>query len=447
MKNRREFLMALLAAGAGLAACGSAERLPSVPVSTAQGDTSPDMPPPTEPAPTDAAPAEGGARPVARGEISPALVNANNRFGLKLFANLREADAAGNVFISPASVAIALAMTYNGAGGETQQAMARALELNGLSLDEVNQSYAALLQTLATADPKVTLSIANSLWGRQDVAFRQDFLARVRLFYEAEVSALDFSDPATVDIINAWVNEKTNRKISRILDRISDDAILFLINAIYFKGAWVKAFDPQATREQPFILLDGSQKPVSMMSRSGEFRHLRGADFQAVSLPFGAPDAEGRFSMYVFLPDESSSLDALAARLTAEQWAAWMAQFAPAEGFLAMPRYTLEYEAGLNNALSALGMGVAFDPQQADFSLMVDLRPENVFISSVRHKTFIEVNEEGAEAAAVTSVEMGVTSAREEPERFTMIVERPFLVAIRDDRSGAVLFIGAIVAP
>jgi len=447
MKNRREFLMALLAAGAGLAACGSAERLPSVPVSTAQGDTSPDMPTPTEPAPTDAAPAEGGARPVARGEISPALVNANNRFGLKLFANLREADAAGNVFISPASVAIALAMTYNGAGGETQQAMARALELNGLSLDEVNQSYAALLQTLATADPKVTLSIANSLWGRQDVAFRQDFLARVRLFYEAEVSALDFSDPATVDIINAWVNEKTNRKISRILDRISDDAILFLINAIYFKGAWVKAFDPQATREQPFILLDGSQKPVSMMSRSGEFRHLRGADFQAVSLPFGAPDAEGRFSMYVFLPDESSSLDALAARLTAEQWAAWMAQFAPAEGFLAMPRYTLEYEAGLNNALSALGMGVAFDPQQADFSLMVDLRPENVFISSVRHKTFIEVNEEGAEAAAVTSVEMGVTSAREEPERFTMIVERPFLVAICDDRSGAVLFIGAIVAP
>lgn len=447
MKNRREFLTALLAAGVGLAACGRAEQLPAVPVSISQRDTPTDTPAPREPAPTATAPAGGGARPVARGEISPALVEANNRFGLKLFANLRDADAAGNVFISPASVAIALAMTYNGAGGETQQAMAGALELNGLSLDEVNQSYAALLQTLATADPKVTLSIANSLWGRQDVAFRQDFLARVKLFYEAEVSALDFSDPATVNAINAWVSEKTNRKITRILDRIADDAILFLINAIYFKGAWVKAFDPQVTREQPFILLDGSQKQVRMMSRSGEFSYLRGDDFQAVSLPFGAPDTESRFSMVVLLPDESSSLDALTARLTAEQWATWMGQFVWSPGFLAMPRYTLEYEAGLNNALSALGMGVAFDPQRADFSPMVDLRPENVFISNVKHKTFIEVNEEGAEAAAVTSVEMGVTSAREEPERFTMIVERPFLVAIRDDHSGALLFVGAIVSP
>lgn len=447
MKNRREFLIALLAASAGLGACASAEPAPPLSTPVPQRDMPLDAPAPVEQAPTATAPAEGGPRPVARGEISPALVDANNRFGLKLFANLRDADAAGNVFISPASVAIALAMTYNGAGGETQQAMARALEFNGLSLDEVNQSYAALLQTLATADPKVTLSIANSLWGRQDVAFRQDFLARVRLFYEAEVSALDFSDPTTVDTINAWVNEKTNRKIPRILDRISDDAILFLINAIYFKGAWVKAFDPQLTREQPFILSDGSQKQVPMMSRSGEFRYLRGEDFQAVSLPFGAPDTESRFSMLVFLPDPSSSLDALTGRLTAEQWAMWMAQFGLAEGFLAMPRYTLEYEAGLNGALIALGMGVAFDPQQADFGPMVDLRPENVFISSVMHKTFIEVNEEGAEAAAVTSVEMGVTSVREQPERFTMIVERPFLVAIRDDQSGAVLFIGAIVAP
>ncbi|MGQ9815576.1 MAG: serpin family protein [Candidatus Roseilinea sp.] len=447
MKNRREFLIALLAASAGLGACASAEPAPPLSTPVPQRDMPLDAPAPVEQAPTATAPAEGGPRPVARGEISPALVDANNRFGLKLFANLRDADAAGNVFISPVSVAIALAMTYNGAAGETQQAMARALELNSLSLDEVNQSYAALLQTLATADPKVTLSIANSLWGRQDVAFKQDFLARVRLFYEAEVSALDFSDPATVDTINAWVNEKTNRKIPRILDRISDDAILFLINAIYFKGAWVKAFDPQLTREQPFILSDGSQKQVPMMSRSGEFRYLRGEDFQAVSLPFGAPDTASRFSMLVFLPDESSSLDALTARLTAEQWATWMAQFGPAEGFLAMPRYTLEYEAGLNGALTALDMGVAFDPQQADFGPMVDLQPENVFISSVMHKTFIEVNEEGAEAAAVTSVEMGVTSVREQPERFTMIVERPFLVAIRDDQSGAVLFIGAIVAP
>ncbi|MCS7060576.1 MAG: serpin family protein [Anaerolineae bacterium] len=431
----------------GLVACSPTERFSSGERSSSASPTPAGRSPTTPTEPLSDTPSPDALKPVMRGEFGPALVEANNRFGLKLFTYLRGADTTQNVFISPASVAIALAMTYNGAAGETQQAMSRVLELNELSLDEVNQSYALLLKTLASADPKVTVSIANSLWGRQDVPFNADFLGRVRLFYNAEVAALDFSDPSAVETINRWVSDQTNRKIPKILDRIADDAILFLMNAIYFKGAWVTAFDPQLTREQPFIMADGSQKPVQMMSRSGKFQYLRSADFQAVRLPFGAPDAESRLSMVVLLPEPTSSLDVLAARLTAEQWATWMGQFAPAEGLLAMPRYTLEYQANLNRALAALGMSIAFDPQRADFSRMVDLRPENVFISNVVHKTFIEVNEEGAEAAAVTSVEMGVTSAREEPERFTMIVDRPFLIAIRDDRSGVLLFIGAIVAP
>ena len=457
MRHVSKVLIVTLAVA--LTACGGAPRLPSVPIATQSVESSPTQLPPTEPAevaptgvPATPAPeateaGAGGSRPVARGEISPELVAANSRFGFKLFAELLKAEPGSNVFISPASVAIALAMTYNGASAATQEAMAQTLELQGMSLDEANQAYAALLQTLETADPKVQLAIANSLWARQDIQFNTDFLQRVKLFYDAEVTSLDFTSPSSVDTINGWVNENTNGKIPTILDQISGDAILYLINAIYFKGTWIKAFDPKLTQDSMFNLLGGSQKQVPMMMRSDAFRYLRGDGFQAVSLPYGEKDGEGRFSMYVFLPDEGSSLDALLNGLTAERWNEWMAMFGPAEGDLAMPRYRLEYEVGLNDALKALGMAVAFDPQQADFSAMVDLKPENVFISNVKHKTFVEVNEEGTEAAAVTSVEMGVTSAREEPQRFSMIVDRPFFVAIRDDQSGEVLFMGAIVAP
>ena len=386
----------------------------------------------------------GAADPkLAKEPVPPNLVAANTRFAFKLFRELAAQDAGKNLFISPSSVSLALAMTYNGADGTTQTAMANALELGGMSLEEVNQANLVLLSNLAYADEKVRLAIANSLWSREDMPFYPDFIDRNRHYYGAEVTNLDFTDPKTPDIINAWVNRNTNGKITKIIDAIPPEMILYLINAIYFKGEWSEQFDLKNTRDQEFTLLDGSKKAVPMMHQSDTYRYYRGDSFQAVSLPYG----EKRFSMYVFLPDESSSLAALQERLTADVWEGWMAQFHPMGGDIGLPRFELEYEKQLNDALKATGMEIAFDPERANFGKMLPVSPSrNAYISEVKHKTYVKVNEEGTEAAAVTSVGMGISSVSV-PQRFTMIVDRPFFVAIRDDTSRTVLFMGSIVDP
>ncbi|MCL5997618.1 MAG: serpin family protein [Chloroflexi bacterium] len=378
------------------------------------------------------------------------LSAANVRFGLKLYNEVLKQNTGSNLFISPASVAIALAMTYNGANGETQQAMAQALELQDMTLQEVNEAYAALKASLENPDPKVQLNIANSLWVRQGITFNPDFLQRNELYFRAEVSELNFSDPNAATAINDWVNKNTNGKIQQIVDQIPPEMVLYLINAIYFKGTWTKEFDKAKTQDQPFHLLDGSQQQVPLMSQSGQYQYLKGPNFQAVSLPYGEGTesaAAGRISMYVFLPDEGSTLAEFHQSLSAANWNTWMGQFNQAEGDVKLPRFKLEYQVNLNEALQALGMSAAFDPQQADFSAMRNSADENLYISEVKHKTFVEVNEEGTEAAAVTSVGVGTTALQESPQRFTMTVDRPFFFAIRDNSTGMVLFMGSITQP
>jgi serpin B len=399
-------------------------------------------------------PADGKSPGVAQASddmIKNKLAAANTHFSLQLFDAVRNQAGESNVFISPASVAIALAMTYNGAAGDTQQAMAQALALQGISPQEVNEAYAALRTALQNAGPGVQLNIANSLWARQGITFNPDFLQRNKLYFQAEVNELDFGDPGAADKINAWVNQNTNGKIQRIVGQIPSEMVLYLINAIYFKGSWVKEFDKSKTQDLPFRLPDGSQRQAPLMSQSGEFQYLKGPSFQAVRLPYGsksATEASGapRISMLVFLPDEGTDLATFEQNLEVANWDRWMAQFQQAEGDLKLPRFKLEYEIVLNEALKALGMAVAFDPQRADFSAM-RTAGENLFVSEVKHKTFVEVNEEGTEAAAVTSVGVGTTAMREPPQRFNMVVDRPFFFAIRDDRTGIVLFMGSIVRP
>jgi serpin B len=369
------------------------------------------------------------------------LTAANTRFGFKLFSALFTQDRGKNIFVSPSSVAFALAMTYNGAGGETQQAMAKALELQGLSLPEVNQASAALRTTLASLDPKVQLAIANSLWAKRGIALKPDFVKRNQEFYQAEVQALDFSDPGAPQTINAWVSKHTNGKINKIIERINAEAILFLINAIYFKGNWEVAFEKKLTKEGTFNLSGGRKKKLPVMSQSSRYPYYRGNKFQAVSLSYGT----GRVSMYIFLPDQNSSLDAFLANLNAENWESWMSQFGNMKGDIVLPRFKLEYEAVLNDALKALGMEMAFNRQRANFSGISAISPEaNIFIDQVRHKTFLEVNEEGTEAAAATSVGIGITAIQ---ESFRLVIDRPFFCAIRDNKTGAILFMGAIVEP
>ena len=386
----------------------------------------------------------GGFAVAAEPAVPQPLVSAYTDFGFNLFAEVGRRDAGKNVFISAPSVAFALAMTYNGANGETARAMAETLRLKGMSRGEANRANAALKALLQDPGPGVALAIANSLWARQDVSFKPEFLERNKKSYGAKVAVLDFADPAAPATINAWVSENTKGKIEDIVNKIPRSAILYLINAIYFKGDWTNPFDEAKTRERPFHLADGSQKMHPMMARSGYYRHYRGPDFQAVSLPYG----EGRLSMYVFLPDEGGSLLEFQKRLNAESWSEWMSQFRMAEGEIVLPRLKLRYEARLNDMLGALGMEVAFDPDRADFGDMCTVS-ERVLISEVKHKTFVEVNEKGTEAAAATSVETRAVSGLlyQFTYQFTMVVDRPFFFAIRDDKTGLVLFMGSIVEP
>jgi serpin B len=364
---------------------------------------------------------------------------AYTKFGFKLFGKLI-AEKEQNVFISPASVAFALAMVYNGAAGETQQAMARTLEIQGLSLDALNQGNARLRQALGNPDPRIKLSLANSLWLQQGFAFTPGFLKCNEEFYGATLEVINFADPRSSAAINAWVAKATTGKITGIVDKIEPP--LLLINAIYFKGLWAKPFDKALTKELPFTLLDGRQKRAPMMSQAGNYQYYRGKNFQAVSLPYGE---KGRFSMKIFLPDQDSSLKEFLRELNAANWQRWLADFHKTPGSIVLPRFKLEYEASLTEPLKAMGMEVAFDINKANFAHL-DPTPPGVYIGEVKHKTLVEVNEEGTEAAAVTAVHMPLASMAPMQE-FTMVVDRPFFVAIDDSETGVQLFLGAVVEP
>lgn len=367
------------------------------------------------------------------------LIEANTKFGFKLFNEILKEESGNNVFISPSSIAIALAMTYNGASGETQQAMAKALELQGMNIGQVNQANEALKVSLENADPEVQLSIANSLWSKLGIEFQPEFLQRNKQFYGAQVKELDFASLDAPRTINNWVQENTGGKIDKIIDQITPNELLFLINAIYFKGNWSKKFDQNLTTELPFYLLDGTQKQHPLMLGSGNYKYYENETFQAISLPYG----EGRLSFYVFLPRESTTLKAFEQQLSHQNWQQWMEQFGKRNGTIKLPRFKFEYDIQLNDALRALGMEVAFSPR-ADFA---DMTSTPVAIDQVKHKTFVEVNEEGTEAAAVTSIGITRTSAEISPSPFQMVVDRPFFCAIRDNQTGTVLFMGSIVEP
>ena len=372
--------------------------------------------------------------------IDTKLVSANTKFGFNLFSQLLVKDNNKNIFVSPSSIALALAMTYNGADGSTKEVMAKALELQGLNLQQVNSNYAELKTSLENPDPEVTLNIANSLWADQDVNLKPDFIQNNQEFYQAKVTNLNFADSDTPNKINSWVKENTQGKIENIIDKIDPNQVLFLLNAIYFKGSWKQEFDQEKTTQLPFYLSSGEEKQHPMMSQSGDYKYYESEKFQAVSLPYGE---DGRVSFYVFLPKQNSNLNSFYESLNAANWEKWMSKFALRNGSLRLPRFKMDYEATLNDALSALGMEEAFT-NRANFSQMGN----NLKISQVKHKTFVEVNEEGTEAAATTSVGIELTSAQIPSQKpFRMIVDRPFFCAIRDNQTGTVLFMGSIVEP
>jgi serine protease inhibitor len=376
------------------------------------------------------------------GELTVAqryLIESDNKFGLKFFKEIVKEEKDSNVFISPLSVSMALGMTYNGANGETQEAMQKTLELNGLTLQEVNESYKSLIELLRGLDPKVQFQIANSIWFRQDKEPEKEFIDLCKEYFDALVRAMNFADPNAAKIINGWVYENTNGKIEEIVDDPIDPMIvMFLINAIYFKGTWTFQFDEESTKDTLFTSPDGTKKPCKMMEQRGLYKYFANEDFQAVDLPYG----DGDFSMTIFLPYRNTNIDSLIAQFDQENLNYWLSCFSSDSGDIYIPKFTLEYELGLNRVLKTMGMEIAFDPGRADFSKMY--QGGGVWIDTVKHKTYVEVNEEGTEAAAATVVEMARGPG---PPGFWMRVDRPFIFLIRENKSQTILFIGKIVEP
>ena len=369
--------------------------------------------------------------------VNPRLVAANTKFGFNLFHTLSKQQPNQNIFISPTSVALALSMTYNGVSGETKQEMTKVLELTGITPQEINAANQGLQNSLQKVDPNVQVLIANSLWAQQGFFLKPEFLQTNQEYYQANVTELDLINPQSLSLINNWVSQKTQGKIEKIVDKIRPDEVLFLINAIYFKGNWKTPFDKSKTANKTFSLSDGSSKQHPMMSQTAIYGYYETDKFEAVSLPYGK---EGSLSMYIFLPRLNSNLETFLHQLTPENWNKWMQEFRKTNCIIEIPRFKMEYKVELKSTLIALGMAGIFDISKADFSAMTD---DNVAVDSVKHKTFVEVNEEGTEAAAVTSL----MSSRSAGSFFQMNVNRPFFCAIRDNTTGTILFMGTIVDP
>ncbi|MBW3535700.1 MAG: serpin family protein [Gemmatimonadetes bacterium] len=369
-----------------------------------------------------------------------AVVEGSNRFAWSLLRQVYDAEPSASVFLSPLSASMALGMTALGAEGDTWTQMRDMLGFEGLSHEEVGVAYEGLLEMLLDLDPQVRLDIANSLWHRDAFTLEAPFLDAVRTHFDAHVEGLDFNDPGAAAAMNRWASDATQGKIDEVVQPPIDPlTMLFLMNAVYFKGDWRSGFDPDATQRQPFHRLDGGTTPVRLMELSDTLRYAAGEGWVGVELPYGG----GAWVMDVIVPEEGRVGDVVADLPSAV--AALHSASRGGEVRVFLPRFRLEWKRVLNDDLAALGMTDAFSPAHADFGRMrADARDLGLYVKQVRQNTFVEVNEEGTEAAAVTVVEVGVVCACGPP---TVRADRPFLVVIRERLSGTVLFAGAIVEP
>ena len=365
------------------------------------------------------------------------VLNSSQKFGLKLFKRIVNGQPDSNVFISPLSISVALNMALNGANGQTYIDMYQTMELNENNIREINEASKALKDALENLDPEVELALANSVWYRDDLTFQETFMQAMVAYYYARVEGRDFNNPATITEINEWVEANTNGMIDEIIDSIDRDEILFLINALYFKGTWQTEFNPESTVQGTFKVNDNVTAICDMMVQDETYRYFETQDFQSVDLPYG----NGNFSMTIFLPKADKDLNRLYYLLNEENWNNWLGRYEENEIRLMMPKFDLEYEIELKEVLSAMGMSIAFGGG-ADFTNL--FAPGGIFIGEVLHKTAIKVNEEGTEAAAVTVITFERTSVDEKPQ---MIIDRPFLYMIRENTTGTILFIGQVIDP
>ncbi|MBE9467222.1 MAG: serpin family protein [Bacteroidetes bacterium] len=366
------------------------------------------------------------------------LVNSSNKFGFDLFIETNKSEEQSkNIFVSPLSVSFALAMTYNGADNETKTAMENALRLNGLTADEINSSFKNIMNSFIGLDPKVTLDIANSIWYRENFLVEQNFIDINKNYYNAEVNALDFASPQALDIINNWVATNTNNKIKTIIDKLSEQTVMILINAIYFKGNWKYKFEKADTDTKPFYMADGTTKNVLMMQQEGDFNCMSNELFKAIELPYG----DEKFSMLIMLPNQDKTTNDIINELSDNNWNDWLNSFEKTKSLnVIIPKFKYKYDKELNNILKIMGMEIAFSAG-ANFSKINPL--ESLFISKVIHKTYVDVNEEGTEAAAVTAVVMD--NCIGPANMFN--ANKPFVFAIKEKSTNSIIFIGRLANP
>ena len=364
-------------------------------------------------------------------------VDADNAFTFDLLRAARKHAKGDNVFISPLSVSMALNMTLNGAVGATADEMRTALRETGYSTADINAYSRELREALLRADPKTTIGIANSIWYRQGATVKAPFLEANRTYYDAEVEALDFASPTAVSTINGWCARKTNNRIKEILKRISGNAYMYLINAVYFKGTWKTRFEKKRTFSTTFRRADGSTQKVQMMNLKDTFRCASSDVCDYLEMDYG----NHAFSMVVMLPKDGKTTRDVIAAMDGKKWAEVIQSLTLNEIRVFLPRFKAECEYKMHkHILPDMGMKIPFNPEQADLSGIADISAfGRLSISSVIHKTFVQVDEEGTEAAAVTSV--GVEATGESP---SFRVDRPFVFAIREKSTGVILFIGEI---
>lgn len=375
---------------------------------------------------------------------NPLAALAAEQFDFDLYKSLAASKSKENFLYSPYSVSSALTMTYTGSKDATKVAMAKVLSLGSKKDIEVKEAAKADIDSLQKLDNGSILEIANALFANKNIDFSKEFLSENEKYFYAGTNSMDFNAPDAVEKINSWVKEKTHDKISKILDKVSGDAILYLINAIYFKGAWQNQFKKEDTKKEKFYPLEGKDFDVMMMSLSrNSFSYAETSDFQSIYLPY----KDNRLGLYVFLPKKGKALEEFEKKLDLASFEKHSGLLSSRSGTLKLPRFKIEDDMKLKENLSKLGMEEAFDKNKADFSLMTNEK-ERVFINDVIHKTYMDVNEVGTEAAAVTAVEMCMTTARMDPEpAFEMTCNRPFFIALQDMQTKKILFMGHINKP
>lgn len=391
--------------------------------------------------PSSPAPAKITSLPRELSTTEQAIAQASNTFAFSLLRAVNKSFADSNVFISPLSASMALGMALNGTATETHTEMRTTLGLTSGTMAEVNQGYKSLIDMLRALDRNVDFRIANAVWYRDTFGpdIEPSFLSTTRTFFDARVEGLDFTAPGAVTAINDWVKSSTNGKIDKMVDQIPSEIVMYLMNAIYFKGNWREQFDPKRTAAAEFTTNRNQVVTAQMMTRRGGFRVRRlSVGTTAVELPYGG-DA---FVMTAILPPENADVNAFIDVLTPQVLDVLTTEMDDPRMILNLPKFRLAWEDEFNDELKSLGMQRAFEPDGADFTPLSARLGHNLYISKVRQKTFVDVNEEGTEAAAVTSVDIGVTSFPG-----TIDFNRPFVFVIRERLTGTILFIGKIVRP